>query len=262
MEYKQLKNIRDLAADQFKNFEESVRLFGDLLNWAERVKEYISPSNMQGEWKVREYALLLHQASNAFLNSLINEMKLHHFHALAILRIGIDAVSQMAIIEVNFEDNLHIWKNINHCSNVDPRRKQYKKEYDKVFIYDRGKHDYSKFLSDVLKEELHRRWSLCSEVGSHPSFTSTVFSILPASEKKFHSGVFDYVRDDWVSVGVNISSIIDTFILLSQVATRILEQHDQKLRYSSEELEVRWNEWYSHKKEKAKEWGIARDEGP
>jgi hypothetical protein len=65
---------------QFKNFETSKSNFEDILTWAERVKEYVSPDNiLLSIGDPMEYLILTHLCGNAFITAVLTLMKAHIF---------------------------------------------------------------------------------------------------------------------------------------------------------------------------------------
>lgn len=256
MQREPFKKIEDVAQDQLVNFQESVRLFPDVLQWAERVKEYISLSNLLENCPIREYTHLLHLANKSFIHSLIIQMQLHHFHSVAIERIGVDAIRQMAIIEVNVSDHARIWQDYNwrkiNCANT----KQIEDDYNRVFSRQARSHNYSRFLPDDLRDEVQSRWERCCDWGSHANFNTMILSVSYPDPMTEVFSFFDRIEAKPWDVGVGISLVVDTFFILARVAARIFEQHNQALLRSSAELDSIWDEWHAFKLQKAKEWHI------
>ena len=140
-----LPAFHKIIEGEVSNFETSRKVFGDILTWAERLKEILHVKKVDNPPGPIEYYELMHLLSNAFTNAILLTSKGFIFHSFAVARLGVEAFFQLSIIESNYSENVEVWKNYNYEKGDSDKWKAAKKAYDKIFISDRSKHDYSKF---------------------------------------------------------------------------------------------------------------------
>ena len=253
----QRKNISILehATGEWENVQASAQKFPAVVQWAERVKEFIAPENCLGEGKVLPYMILLLQASNAFVSSFIREMELHQFHAQAIARLGIDTVMQMAIIEADYECNSRIWWGYNGINATEEEKSKFDEDFYIIFCRNRFSRAFDNYLPEETRKWLQQRWKRASHAGSHASLLSSALSVKMSTDGILSTNYFDEpLTNDAFDVEFRMILDIHTFFVLAKVATKILELHNQELRYDSSHLEAVFREWREFASPQVSRW--------
>jgi len=254
-----LPSFAKIHEGEVHNFEISKSKFGDILTWAERVKEIASTEIISKMPAPQEYIDLLHIQGNAFVTSLILLMKAHIFFSYSVARVGVEATTRMATIETNFERHLKVWQKHNYAKRHSSEFRNAKRDFNRVFTDPRAKHDYSAFMEEDEYRVLFERWDFLSECGSHAGFIQTIFSMVhekSGENESLKSGIFDVNENDNNQIGKCMVYIIDTFFLCALICVRILLRHDLNLKRSLQNIESLMDEWIEFKLAKAQEFGI------
>jgi len=241
------------------NFGITKKNFGDIIEWAEVLKNILQIQKVHDGPGPIEYYQLFHLLGNSFVNAVLLLSKGYIFHSYAISRIGFESFFQIAIIESNYNENLNVWQNFSYERPDSKRWKIAWRKYDKIFVKDRSKHDYSAFINDEIKDVLVNRWKFLSSYGSHVSFIQTLFSfdIREIGESDIvYSGLFDTNENNTVEIGKSIIWIIDSFFILAVSTSKIFENHNVYLAKNNSQINELWEEWLSSKISILKELGI------
>ncbi|MGI0016778.1 MAG: hypothetical protein ACREBU_25440, partial [Nitrososphaera sp.] len=255
-------SFSQILESQFKNFETSKQKYEDILTWAERVKEYVSPHNVLLEAPDPiEYGHLIHICGNAFIVSILTTMKGHIFISEAIARVGVEAIKEMAIIEVDITNHLPIWRRFNLENPHSNEWQQIFGEYRRIFRNRENirNYDYSAFIRHHERTEIINRWGQLSHSGSHVNFVQTTMNTRfdNTDDTTFmHTGLFDIENTGEHDIGTSMVYLIDTYFILALISSRILTRHNTRLKRTTVELENSYLEWFEFKIKKAREFGI------
>lgn len=256
-----LPEFHKIIEGEVANFNITKKAFADILTWAERLKEIFHVKKVEEKPGPIEYYELMHLLGNAFTNSILLTSKGYIFHSLAIARLGVEAFFQISVIESNYSKNSKIWQSFNYGKKDSNEQKEVKKAYEKTFIHDRSKHDYSNFIDNESKFELVRRWDMLSSTGSHTVFAQTIYSLhfkVEENQRMVYSGLFDIDKTDKYSIGKYLIWLIDTFFIIAKSSSLIFENHKVHLYRSHEKIQLLCKEWLEFKDKKIKEFGIKR----
>ena len=244
---------------EFQNFEASKSNFPDIYAWSERVKGILMIKNVKNYPAPDEFFWMINLISNAYINSILLTMKCYIFHAFAIARLGVETFLNIAIIQADFDKHYDIWKNYNKTKKDTVEFEKAKKEYNKTFRFNKQKHNYSSFMSSEEKDEIFSRWDILSTVGSHVSFTQSVYSFkveAGSNDLKFQSGFFDAGFDDKKTLATHLVWIIDTYLIVAKNLSKILENHSIFLEMPHSKILELHKDWFDFKAIKIKEYGI------
>ncbi len=252
-----LESINKIIEAQFNNFHSSRKQFEDIVTWVERLKGIISIHNIHDLVDPIEYSELLHIAGNAFVISIILAMEKHYLFALGASRVGIEAIINMAIIESNHEKHLNVWKRYNEYNQDSEEWKSIYNDYNKVFLKDKKKHDYSRFIDDDDKKYIIDRWEFLSNYGSHPSMMHSVFSTRFSNNESGLSMTYGLFDDDPKNVfggGKIVLFLIDIYFVLSKIYSKIFKIHNIDLIYSYDRINKLYFEWIEFRDNKLNEF--------
>lgn len=255
--YRPLLTVQQLAESQGINFKCSQEKFPDLLQWANRIKDFLSVENFVGSEADHVHTQLVHMASNASLLCTILDFQLLHFQGLAFLRVAIDAVMQMAMLESGDERTRirrrDIW--LTH-SQTPPGMKGYKdalRQFQSSFSK-RFAEDLEPLVSRGAQTSMELMFSYASYAGSHPSVMKGMLS-LEADDGKILSGFFETPEHpDSLDLAVSIGMDLNAFMELAGIQTRVLESIGQKLRRGSEMWKRVQFDWKMYTEEHRLDW--------
>ena len=258
-----LPSFDKILESEFRNYEISKKRYEDIITWGERLKEILCVRHIKDSDGVIELTMLTNIIGNAFITAILLTMKCHVFHAYSVTRLGVEAFIQLTIIELNFGENLKVWRDFNYLKSHTDEWNRAKNDYNDVFRKKRKSYDYSRIIDDDERNEIVSRWNMLSEVGSHVNFIQTLFSfsVIETPENiEILSGIFDITDAKENHMARYLIWMIDTYFIISKTVSKILESHDLALWRSCDEIERLWSEWIEFKVKKAAEFGFSRQE--
>lgn len=242
------------------NFGITKENFGDIVSWGEMLKDILEIKIIKEKPGPIEYYQLFHLLGNSYINAFLLITKGYIFHSYAISRIGFESFFQMAIIESDYATNIDAWRNYMYERPDSDCWKAKWKIFNKIFVKDRSKHDYSQFINNDAKKTLIDRWNHLSAHGSHVSLIQTLFSfdIKKIGENDIvYSGLFDINENNAIEIGKSLIWLIDSFFILTVSTSKIFENHNVYLYKDHSEIKNLWGDWMQSKLAILSELGIS-----
>lgn len=254
-----LPSFDKILEGQFHNYQISKDRFEDIITWCERLKEILNTKYVKVHDGTIELTMLVHLLGNSFVSAIMLLMKGHVFHSYAVARIGVESFFQLAIIEIDFVNNLKAWRDFNYSQKGDKNWNDYQNTFEKIFRKNRPKYDYSQIIELNEQKEIVERWTMMCEIGSHVNFIQTLFSFnLSKSDDStlIKSGIFDVANQEKNFIGKYLIWMVDTYFIIAKSISKILEKHEILLSQNTMKITQMWEDWLDFKSKKVKEWGI------